>query len=47
MFYDVILGMLAVAFPLIGGALFVLFWKLSREDSTPDPIYQRRVRQTH
>jgi hypothetical protein len=39
MLYDVILGALAASFPLIGCALFVLFWKLSRDDSTPDPIY--------
>jgi hypothetical protein len=40
MFYDVILSALAVAFPLIGCGLFVLFWKLLRDDATPDPIYR-------
>lgn len=42
---DAILTALAAAFPLIGFALFVIFWKLSREDKAPDPIYQpsRRV----
>ena len=41
MLYDTILTMLAVAFPLVGCALFILFWKLSRDDSSPDPIYER------
>jgi hypothetical protein len=40
MFYDVILSALAVAFPLIGCGLFVLFWKLLRDDAAPDPIYR-------
>jgi hypothetical protein len=40
MFYDVILGSLAVAFPLIGCGLFALFWKLLRDDRSPDPIYR-------
>jgi len=47
MFYDVILAMLSAVFPLVGCALFVLFWKLSRDDATPDPIYERRYDQTH
>jgi hypothetical protein len=37
---DAILTALAAAFPLIGFALFVIFWKLSRDDKAPDPIYQ-------
>jgi len=37
--YDTILTILAAVFPLIGCALFVMFWKMSREDRKPDPIY--------
>ena len=40
MVYDTILTALAAAFPLVGCALFVIFWKLSREDKAPDPIYE-------
>jgi len=26
-------------FPVLGCALFVIFWKMQREDRNPDPIY--------
>jgi len=39
--YDVIVGSLAAAFPLVGCALFLVFWKLLRDDTTPDPVYRR------
>jgi len=40
--YDLILALLAAVFPVISCALFVMFWKLSRDDSSPDPIYQQQ-----
>lgn len=41
MTYDVILTVLAAVFPMLSCALFIIFWKLSRDDSAPDPIYSR------
>lgn len=43
MSYDLIVEMLAAAFPLVGLALCVVFWLLSRDDSKPDPIYDRTL----
>ena len=37
--YDTILMFLAAVFPVLGCALFVIFWKMQREDRNPDPIY--------
>jgi hypothetical protein len=45
--YDLILALLAAGFPVIGCALFLMFWKLSRDDSSPDPIYQQRPASRH
>lgn len=42
--YDLVLAVLTAAFPLIGCALFIMFWKLSRDDAHPDPIYESRTR---
>jgi len=40
--YDLILALLSAIFPVIGCVLFVMFWKMSRDDSSPDPIYGQR-----
>ncbi|HVZ17250.1 MAG TPA: hypothetical protein VG897_09045 [Terriglobales bacterium] len=39
MSYDLVLGLLTAAFPVMGFVLFLIFWKLSRNDVKPDPIY--------
>jgi hypothetical protein len=39
--YDLVVGFLVAAFPLVGLVLCVTFWLLLREDSKPDPIYNR------
>ena len=41
MSYELILLGLAAMFPLVSCALFVAFWKIASEDSSPDPIYSR------
>ena len=40
--YDTILMFLAAVFPVLGCGLFVIFWKMQREDRKPDPIYGRK-----
>jgi len=40
--YDLIVGSLAAVFPLAGCALFVIFWRLLRDDSKLDPVYRSK-----